>query len=95
MIAVRIPFFRQEAVIGEFDIVGHQLAPVQGRFVVPFDPLAQVEDIGRVVQLLPAFGQIGLDDEAARRHVAADFMRFCRNFSFGSILGMISLGDSE
>ena len=33
-----------------------------------------MEDIGRVVQLFPAFGQIGLDDEGTWRHVGADFM---------------------
>ena len=73
-LAVGIALFRQEAVEGEFDILGHQLAAVDGRLVVPFDPLAQMEDIGRVVRLFPAFGQIGLDDEGARRHVRADFM---------------------
>ena len=73
-IAVHTAFFRQEAVIGEFDILGHELAAVDGRLVVPFDPLAQVEDIGGVIQLFPAFGQIGLDDEGARRNVRADFM---------------------
>ena len=65
---------RQEAVVGEFDILSHQLAPVDGRLVVPCDALAQVEDIGGIVRRFPAFGQIGLDDEGARRHVRADFV---------------------
>src|SRR5262249_51810178 len=34
-IAVPIAFFRQEAVIGEFDVLGHQFAAVDGRLVVP------------------------------------------------------------
>jgi hypothetical protein len=75
-IAVPIRFFRQEALIGEFHVVGHQLAAVDGGLVVPFDPLAQMEDIGSVVQLFPAFGQIGLDDEGARRDLGADFMPY-------------------
>ena len=33
-----------------------------------------MEDIGGVVQRFPAFGQVGLDDEGARGHIAADFM---------------------
>ena len=33
-----------------------------------------MEDIGRVVRLFPAFGQIRLDDEGPRLHVGADFM---------------------
>ena len=37
---------------------------------MPFHALAQVEDVGGVIQLFPAFGQIGLDDEGARRDVA-------------------------
>jgi hypothetical protein len=41
---------------------------------VPFDPLAQVEDIGGVIQLFPAFGQIGLDDEGARRDVRTSLL---------------------
>jgi hypothetical protein len=41
---------------------------------VPVNPLAQMEDIGRVVQLFPPFGQIGLDDEGARLHPRTDLM---------------------
>jgi hypothetical protein len=33
---------------------------------VPAHPLAQMEDIGRVVQRFPPFGQMGLHNEAAR-----------------------------
>ena len=73
-IAVGIPRFCQEAIVGELDILGHQLAAVEGRLVVPFNALAQMEDISRVVQFFPAFGQIGLDNEGARGHVGADFM---------------------
>ena len=47
---------RQEAVKGEFHILGHQLAPVDGWFVVPADPLAQMEDIRGVIRRFPAFG---------------------------------------
>ena len=53
-ITVRIPPLSQEAVIGKFDILGHQLAAVDGRLVVPFNPMAEVEHIRRIVQLLPA-----------------------------------------
>src|SRR4029453_11393916 len=47
---------------------------VEGGLVMPFDALAQVEDIGGIVQFFPAFSQVGLDDEGARGHVAANFM---------------------
>ena len=73
-IAIRIRLFRPETVIGEFDILGYQLAAVDGRLIVPLHAFAQVENIGGGVQLLPAFGQIGLHDEAAWRHVSADLM---------------------
>ena len=53
-IAVRVPRISQKAVIGEFDILSHQLAAVNGRFIVPFHTLAQMEDIGCIVQLLPS-----------------------------------------
>src|SRR6266568_3284000 len=33
-----------------------------------------MEDVRRVIQRFPAFGQVGLDDEGPRGHVAADFM---------------------
>src|SRR2546425_3991199 len=33
-----------------------------------------MEDIGRVVHLFPAFGQVRLEGEGARPHVGADFM---------------------
>ncbi len=74
MIAVGIRLFRQEAVIGEFHILSHQLAAVEGGLIVPFDPLAEMEDHSRVVRLFPAFGQIGLNGKGARLHVGADFM---------------------
>ena len=66
--------FRPEAVIGELHIVGHQFTAIEGWFVVPFDALAQMEDVGRVVWLLPPFGQMGLHREGARRHVRTDFI---------------------
>ena len=69
-----IAFERQEAVEGKFHVLGHQLAPVDGWLIVPFDALAQMEDIGRVVRRFPAFRQIRLDDEGARRHIRADFV---------------------
>jgi hypothetical protein len=48
-IAIRIACFRQEAIVGELDILGHQLAAIEGGLVMPFDALAQVEDIGGIV----------------------------------------------
>ena len=71
-IAERIRLFGQEAVEGEFDILGHQLAPVDGRLVLPVHPVAEMEDIGRVVRCFPAFGQIGLDEPGVRRHPCPD-----------------------
>ena len=71
-IAGRIRLFGQEAVKGEFDILGHQLTPVDGRLVLPLHPVAEMEDIGRVVRCFPAFGQIRLDEEGARRHPCPD-----------------------
>ena len=41
---------------------------------MPFDPVAQVEHIGGVVRLFPAFGQVGLHDESARLHLRTDLM---------------------
>ena len=52
----------------------HQLTTVDGGLVVPFDAFAQVENIRGVVQLFPAFGQIGLDNEGARLYLGANFM---------------------
>jgi hypothetical protein len=75
-IAIRTAFFRQEALIGEFHILGHELAAVDRGFIVPFDALAQVEDIGGVIELFPTFSQVGLDDEGARRNVRPDFMPY-------------------
>ena len=41
---------------------------------MPLDPFTQIEDIGCIVQRLPAFGQIGLHAKGAGLHVGADFM---------------------
>src|SRR5215510_2314560 len=41
---------------------------------MPFDPLAQVEDVGGVVWRFPAFGQIGLHGEDAWPHLWADLV---------------------
>ena len=60
-LALRIPWFGQEALKGKFHILGHQLAAVDRRFIVPVHPLAQMKDIGGVVRRFPAFGQVGLD----------------------------------
>jgi hypothetical protein len=73
-VPARIRFFRQKAVEGEFHVLGDQFAPVDGRFVVPSHPPAQMEHVGGVVRLFPAFGQVGLDDEGPRPHVSADFV---------------------
>src|SRR5215470_1155673 len=42
--------------------------------MVPADAVPQMEDIGRVVQLLPPFGHMRLDDEGARDNLRADFV---------------------
>src|SRR5262249_34563873 len=55
-------------------VLSHQLAAVDRRLIMPFDPLTQMEDVGRVVQLLPALRQIGFDDEGARPNRRTDFM---------------------
>src|SRR5439155_13823585 len=60
--------------IGECDILGYQLTAVEGWFVVPGDPFAEMKHIGRVVQRFPAFGQIGLYEEGPGRNLCADFM---------------------
>src|SRR6266851_2359817 len=73
-LALGITRYGQKAVKGKFDILGHQLTPVDGRLIMPLDTLAEMEDRGRFVRRFPAFGQIGLDDEGTRRHVRADFM---------------------
>src|SRR5947199_293772 len=41
---------------------------------MPFDTLAQIEDVGRIIRYFPTFGEIGLDTEGARQYVPADFM---------------------
>src|SRR5262249_25719841 len=71
-----IPWFHQEAIIGELDILGHQLAAVDRRFVVPFDAFAESEDIGGVVERFPALGQIGLDRKGPRPNLRADLMPY-------------------
>src|SRR5262245_5310237 len=75
-VAIGVPRFSQKAVIGEFDILRHQLAAVEGGLIVPFNALAQVEHIRGVVQLLPAFGQIGLHDKGPWRHISPDLMSY-------------------
>jgi hypothetical protein len=65
-IAVRIPMGCQAAVKGELHVLCHELAAVEGRFVVPFYPLAQVENVGRLIRCVPAFGEVGLHREGAR-----------------------------
>src|SRR5262249_42307800 len=55
-------------------ILGHQLAAVEGWFIVPLDALTQVEDIHRIIQLFPAFRHIRLHREDAGLHPRADFM---------------------
>ena len=72
--AIGIARFAQKTVIGKLHVVGHQLTAIEGRFVVPFDTVAQMEDIGRLVWLLPAFSQMGLDCEGARPHVRTNFI---------------------
>ena len=68
-IAERIPRFCPEAVKGRLDILGHELASIEGRFVVPFHPRAQMEDVGRLVRRVPAFGEVGLHREGAWSHL--------------------------
>ena len=67
-VAGRIPLDRQEAVKGKLDVLGHELAAVEGRFVVPFHPLAEVEKVGRLIRRVPAFGEVGLHREGAWWH---------------------------
>jgi hypothetical protein len=73
-LAVGIALLGQQTVIGKLHILGHQLTAVDGRFVVPFHPLAQVEDIGGVVWGLPAFGQVGLNHKGARLNLWTNLM---------------------
>src|SRR6266545_6789314 len=70
----RVAFLREEAVIRELDVFGDQLAPVDGRLVMPPDPSAQVEDVGRLIRLVPSPGQLWLDGEATRCHPGADLV---------------------
>src|SRR2546425_203980 len=72
--AERIGLFREETIVRELDVLGRQLAAVEGRLVVPADSVPQVEDDGRVVRLLPALGQIRFERERARRHSGADLV---------------------
>src|SRR4029453_2763319 len=37
-------------------------------------PLVEMEDVARLIRLLPPFGQVGLHGEAARRHLPADLV---------------------
>ena len=74
-IAVWILLCRQEAAEGELHILRHQLPTVERWLVVPFDALAQMEDIGRVIQCLPAFGQVRLYREGAWRNPAPTLYR--------------------
>ena len=56
---------------------------------MPFDALAQMEDVGRVVWLLPPFGQVGLYSEGARRHIRTNFIPHQR--AIGEAQGGIGL----
>jgi hypothetical protein len=67
--AVGIALLRQEAVVGEFHVLGHELAAVEGGLVVPRDAFPEMEDIGGVIQRFPVFGHIGLDGEGAREAI--------------------------
>src|SRR5262249_48086184 len=42
--------------------------------VVPFHAVTQMEDIGRVIQRLPALSQVGFNGEGARLYPCADLM---------------------
>src|SRR5262249_46724163 len=67
-----IPRFRQEAVIGKLHVIGYQLTTMEGWFVMPLDALAQMEDVGGLVGLLPALRQMGLDREGAGAYLRTD-----------------------
>jgi hypothetical protein len=43
-------------------------------FVVPCNSFAEMNNIGRVVQRFPAFGQIGFHEEGPGLNLCADFM---------------------
>src|SRR5205823_6580869 len=58
----------QEALDGVADVLSGQLAPVDGRLVVPADALAEPEDIGGLVGLSPRLREIALEGEGARGH---------------------------
>ena len=73
-VAVGIALLAEEAVEGELDVLGRQLAPVDGGHVLPAHPLAQVEHVRQLVRLLPALGQVGLDGVDAGRHPGPDLV---------------------
>src|SRR5215813_5121048 len=69
-----IPRLSQETIKGKLHVLCHQLATIERRFVVPFDSLTQVEDIGCIIRLLPTLGQVRLYCECARWNLWADFI---------------------
>jgi hypothetical protein len=70
----RIALDRQEAVKRKLHVLGYEFAAVEGRFVVPLHPLAQVEKVGRLIGSLPAFGKMGLHREGAWWHCGTEAM---------------------
>src|SRR5262249_38702153 len=55
-------------------IFSHELAAVERRFVVPFDAVTQVEDIGGLIRLLPPFGEVRLHGERPRGNLGTYFV---------------------
>src|SRR5262249_8678796 len=62
---------REEAIVGELDVLGRELPPVDRGFVVPVNSTTQVEDDRGVVRFFPPLSQIGLHRERPRRHRGA------------------------
>ena len=48
--------------------------PLTGGLLCHVHPVAEMEDIGRVVRRFPAFGEIRLDEEGAWRNPGPDFI---------------------
>src|SRR5262249_14274056 len=69
-----IPWFSQETIEGKLHVLSHQFAAIERWFIVPFDALTQVEDIGGIIWLLPTFGEVRLHSEHTRRNLWTDFI---------------------
>jgi hypothetical protein len=54
-VTVGIARFAQKTVKGKLHIVGHQFTAIERWFVVPFDPFAEMENVGGIVWCFPTF----------------------------------------